>query len=237
VHYEQIGFDVRCEWGERGLAALSQSCHVVIVVDVLSFSTAVEIAVARGASVIPYPCHDGSAAEYAQSMGAVLASRRGTSKAFTLSPASLLSIPSNTRLVLPSPNGSSLSLGSKARLTLSGCLRNAAAVAAAAAEMSEPIAVIPAGERWEDGSLRPAWEDLVGAGAIIHSLPGRRSPEAQLAMDAFSTAESNLPELLLASVSGKELAERGFIRDVQIAGETNVSRTVPILRDGAYVAA
>jgi len=47
------------------------------------------------------------------------------------------------------------------------------------------IAVIPAGERWQDGNLRPAWEDLITAGSILSYLDGSRSPEAEAAISAF----------------------------------------------------
>jgi hypothetical protein len=39
--------------------------------------------------------------------------------------------------------------------TMAGCLRNCEAVAAAAGKRGKKIAVIPAGEQWEGGALRP----------------------------------------------------------------------------------
>lgn len=39
--FDQSEYDVRCEWGEQGLARLAPACVIVIIVDVLSFSTAV----------------------------------------------------------------------------------------------------------------------------------------------------------------------------------------------------
>ena len=55
-YWDQHPFDLRCEWGPRAVAALAPISDVVIVVDVLSFSTCVDIAVARGAKVyVPVP--------------------------------------------------------------------------------------------------------------------------------------------------------------------------------------
>ena len=75
---------------------------------------------------------------------------------------------------------------------------------------------MPAGERWPDGSLRPAIEDLLGAGAILTQLNGHRSPEANLAAVAFERVADHLLEQLLLSSSGRELVECGFVRDVEL---------------------
>ena len=75
---------------------------------------------------------------------------------------------------------------------MAGCLRNCEAVAHFAQSYGSRISVIPAGERWEDGSLRPAIEDLVGAGAILSYLEGRLSPEAEAAMAVFHGLKDNL---------------------------------------------
>ena len=94
-------------------------------------------------------------------------------------------------------NGSSLSLATGETPTLAGCLRNCQAVALAAMRYGHRIAVIPAGEKWDDGSLRPSFEDLIGAGAIITHLTGVRSPEAQTARSAYCSAQPNLKGLTI----------------------------------------
>ena len=233
--FDQAEYDVRCEWGPVGLKALAPISDVVIIVDVLSFSTCVDIAAGRGATVLPCRWKDEHAADIAAQHDALLAGRRGMG-AFSLSPVSLSDIPANVRLVLPSPNGSALSAAVGTTPMFAGCLRNAAAVARAATASGRRIAVIPAGERWhsEDDSLRPALEDLLGAGALISALTGRLSPEAQLAKDAFCGAQSELDTRLMESSSGRELAERGFAEDVVMASEWNVSSCAPQLVDGAY---
>ena len=247
MYYDQQEFDIRCEWGEQGVAALAAISDVVVIVDVLSFSTCVDIAASRGALV--YPCHwkDERAAAFAASVGAELVSPQRSLTA--LVPIAYISCTavSGRRIVLPSPNGSSLTTAaagdqgaganSAPPIVLTGCLRNAAAIAHAAMRHGSKIAVVPAGERWRhDFSLRPAFEDLVGAGAIIRHLAGTRSPEAQATVAAFAAAAPQLAALLHQCSSGKELVELGFAPDVELACQLDVSDCAPILRDGAYTA-
>ena len=165
--------------GLHGVETLAPISDVVVIV--LSFTTCVDIATANGAVVFPYRVRNEAAGDFARARSALLAGPRGTGVRYSLSPAGLLDIPAGVRLVLPSPNGSTLSLATGATPTLAGCLRNSGAVAAYASRLGRRIAVIPCGERWSDDSLRPAVEDLSGAGAVISRLAGHTSPEAQTA--------------------------------------------------------
>ncbi|MCL6468607.1 MAG: 2-phosphosulfolactate phosphatase, partial [Ralstonia sp.] len=63
-------YNIHCEWGEHGASALAPHCDAVIVVDVLSFCTCVDVAVARGARIYPYPWRDASAETFARRAGA-----------------------------------------------------------------------------------------------------------------------------------------------------------------------
>jgi 2-phosphosulfolactate phosphatase len=239
AYFDQKPFDVRCEWGLAGVERIAPS-GVIVVVDVLSFSTSVDVALSRGATILPYCWNDDSAAAYAREHSAELAShRKRASGKYSLAPSSLTNAPPGLRLVLPSPNGSSLAFEARATgaMVLAGCIRNASAVAAWAQKSGKPITIVPAGERWPDGSLRPAIEDLIGAGAIIKSLPGRLSPEAHVAVAAFESVGTGLRNQLLQCSSGRELVDRGFAADVELASELDVSHTVPLLAGAAFIAA
>ena len=126
MFYDQTEFDVRFEWGEQGVSRLAPHSDVVVIVDVLSFSTCVDIATSNGAVILPYRWQDESAIAFAQSRQAEMASftRRYTG-GYSLSPTSLLAIPARTRLVLPSPNGATLTFLAGSTSVLTGCLRNA----------------------------------------------------------------------------------------------------------------
>jgi 2-phosphosulfolactate phosphatase len=218
---KQPGFDPRLAWASEGGTLLAGACPVLVVVDILRFTTAVEVAVAHGALVVPERW----------------AGRQGQGQGLpSLSPVSLLGIPAGTRVTLASPNGAtvSLDLADAGAVVLAGCLRNASAVAAAARGLGGPVGVVAAGELRVDGSLRPAVEDLVGAGAILHALGGRPSPEARAAVAAFLDAAPDLPSVLATCVSGRELAARGLAGDLRLAAGYDVSQTVPRLSGGVF---
>ena len=150
MNSHQADYDIRCEWGEHGILELSRSSDVVIIVDVLSFSTCVDIATARGAVLYPYPWKDERAREFAAAVDAELAVARG-------------------------------------------------------------------------------------AGAIINQLTGSLSPEAQAARDAYRGTGPDLTQTIRNCVSGVELIERGYERDVALASELDVSCSVPILNNKSYI--
>lgn len=231
--FTQSNYHIRCEWGMEGVHLLAPISDVIIIVDVLSFSTSVEIATSKGARIYPFRWKDLSAYEFARSVDAEVADKTNKN-GYRLSPASLLSLPAGARLVLPSPNGSTLSLETNSTPTIAGCLRNARAVAESAGRKGKNIAVIPAGERWEDGTLRPCFEDLLGAGAIIDYLRGTLSPESEAALAVYRSSSSDIFARLSSCGSGKEKIARGEEADVVLASKLNISTCVPILTEGAY---
>jgi 2-phosphosulfolactate phosphatase len=226
---------VELEWGQSGAKVLAERCDALVLVDVLSFTTSVTVAVRRGATVWPHQWGVEGAELLAREIGAVLARGRSTREGPTLSPTSLLDLPQGTRLILPSPNGSGIAhtVGAAGIPIYAACLRNAPSVVAALAGVDR-IGLVPAGERWPDGSLRPAYEDVVGSGAVasaLGELGAAWSPDAEAAALAFR-ARRPLGEC----PSGLELIERGFLSDVQLAEDFDVDEVVPVLRNGRFEA-
>ena len=230
----QSGFDVRFEWGTAGVEAVGDG--TVVIVDVLRFTTAVEAGTSRGALVYPFRWHDDdSARDFARTVGAELAESR-TADGPSLSPISLLRLMRGDAVVLPSPNGSTCAaLAHEAGSTVvAACLRNAEAVAGWAQQQSAPIIVIACGERWPDGSLRPALEDFLGAGAVLSRLGGAQSPEARSAAAAWLDAQDRIETVLLDCSSGRELSDKGWRQDVLYAAKVDISTEVPILDNHAF---
>lgn len=95
--------------------------------------------------------------------------------------------------------------------------------------------VCPAGERWPDDSMRPAIEDLLGAGAILRHLPGQNSVEALVAVEVFESVVPRLTEVIAQSCSGREVVERGFASDVEFAVALDVSQRVPRYDGVAFI--
>ena len=159
--YGQAEFEARFDWGIDGALASGIGVDTIVVVDVLSFTTAVSVAVGNGALVFPYRWRDESAPAFAAERGAVLAGDRGEG-GISLSPVSLLGLGEGDRVVLPSPNGATIcaALAGRGARVIAGSIRNAPAVASCINECGWSVAVIAAGEHWRGASgMRPrAWK-------------------------------------------------------------------------------
>jgi 2-phosphosulfolactate phosphatase len=229
---------VHLEWGTVGLRETARLADTAVIVDVLSFSTTVSVAVDRGARVYPLRQADPYGPKVAARLGAHLAGDRGSR--FSLSPPTAAGLAPGERLVLSSPNGAALCLlaARQGLRVVAGCLRNAGAVAAWVRQHGGRVVVIAAGERWRDGSMRVGVEDLLGAGAILDGLPAATlTPEALVAAAAFRAARPHLAVSLAECTSGQELRARGWAEDVKWAAALDASASVPVLADGAFGAA
>ncbi|WP_298323707.1 2-phosphosulfolactate phosphatase [Haloactinopolyspora sp.] len=243
---------VRVEWGPVGAVHTLDAATTAVIVDVLSFTTTLSVAVDIGAEVYPYRWADDSAVEFARrhdatlAVGRLEAQRPGNVATVSLSPQSVQAAHGLSRLVLPSPNGSTISaqVAGAGADVLAASLRNRSAVARWLAERlaTEPetaVTLVAAGERWPDGSLRPAVEDLWGAGAVVSALLSQgvtsMSPEAHTAAAAFDAVRSSIAQALSTCSSGRELTIAGFGADVAVAAEVDVSVGVPMLVDLRFI--
>lgn len=223
---------IHVEWGATALTA---KADIVVIVDCLSFSTATTVATAKGARVFPFGLK-GEVVGFAASMAVDCAGKRGLGR-LSLSPPTLAGLGAGDEIILPSPNGSYLSLYADAPIVMAGCLRNARAVADFINISGvKNVQFVAAGERWptigkKDGGLRAAFEDWVACGAMINLLNGILTAEAGAAAAVFRWAEPNLQKMMKDCVSGRELCDRDFAQDVRWAGELSVERHVPMLRE------
>ncbi|WP_369787919.1 2-phosphosulfolactate phosphatase [Rouxiella sp. WC2420] len=238
-YFSQTAYDIRLEWGLAAVENLAADVACVVIIDVMSFSSCVSIAADRGALLFPYPWKDSSAIEYAREKQAEAANfdRRFSGKGFSLSPHSLLKLEAGKRLVLPSPNGSAITFKAKAGNASIFCasLRNLQATAQACQAFSN-ILLVPCGEKWADGTLRPALEDLYAAGGLaaqLQALSAEKalSPEAQAAAAVYRGTPANQ---LRECASAQELIERGFAADVELCLENDVSPLACQLIDDAF---
>ncbi|MBW9111058.1 2-phosphosulfolactate phosphatase [Microbacterium ureisolvens] len=207
--FDQHRYQVRHDWGIDGVRRLA-AADVVVVVDVLRFSTTVTDAVARGESV----ALDGAA--HAESInGAAVAQAAADSGAVVLL-------------------GSLRNAAAVARAVLDIQHERAARTSIAV------IAAGELAGRERGAPLRFAVEDQLGAGAIVDALGDlgvdHTSPEAAAACEAFRGLRGALRHLLTAGGSGQELLARDARDEVLNAAAVDAASVVPVLRDGVFAA-
>lgn len=249
--FAQQGYRCRFAWGRQGVKDAVAQGDLLVIVDVLSFSSAVATAAAQGGQILP--CADEAEARSAAEMlGAEVAVHRDRvpeQGRFSLSPISYLNMEPGTLVALPSPNGATCSrYAGPDSLAFAGCWLNARAVTEAvthclqripASPTGEPcVTVVACGERWdpptEEGVLRFAIEDYLGAGAILSELPFSKSPEAEICAAAFAGSCHDLQRILWECGSGIELREKGYAEDVRHTARWNLYTTAPVLREGRF---
>jgi 2-phosphosulfolactate phosphatase len=207
--FDQSRYQVRMDWGAAGLARLAPA-DVVVVVDVLRFSTTVIDAVERGedyaldAAAHAFSINGAAAAEAAAESGAVV----------------LLGALRNATAVAAAV------LAEQERRAV----RTSIAIIAAGELTGRDAAT----------TVRFAVEDQLGAGAIIDALGvlgvDHTSPEAAVACEAFRALRGATKHLLTASGSGLELIELGRRDEVLAAAARDAASVVPVLRDGVFSA-
>lgn len=247
MFFDQSPYKCKVEWGRRGAREAAERGDIVIIVDVLSFSSTVITALNNGAVIHPYP-KNLNGQQYADKIGAEYILGRSEAAKLgkpTLSPVSFNQSHFDKKYILTSLNGAHCTwIASKASALLIGALLNAESVAAVANQLhiqtKANISVIPCGEEWEEireheNTLRPAIEDYLGAGAILSYLDGEKSPEAEICMTSYLSIKQKIDSLMWHCGSGRELREKGFQSDVEHCSRLNVYQTVPVLDKDHFI--
>lgn len=218
--FDQSPYQVRFEWAEAGLMRLAPA-DIVIVVDVLRFSSTVADAVASDVSI-----DTADAALWSGDGGAVAAA------------AAQRQTPAQTPVTVLL--GALRNATAVARAVLA--LQNQR-------QQRTCVNVIAAGEQTPAGQARFAVEDQLGAGAIIAALSDlgidHTSPEAAAACESARGLRRAMRHLLTASASGRALAdgadatarmEAAGVAATQVAAaaELDAIDAVPILREGVF---
>lgn len=224
---------VQLDWGEPAAVAAAERGEIVVLIDVLSFSTTAAIALEREAEVVV-------GGPGAASVSSAPGRRDG------LSPARALALQPGERLVLASLNGArcAAAVADREALVILGSLRNRAAVVGYLAGLGvegrlRRVTLVACAEQRTAssgdfaGSMRPCLEDWLGAGAIAAGLEQRGltlSPDAQAAAVTYTAATAaQIGAWLRGCPSGRELTDRGFGLDVELAARVDATTSVPVL--------
>lgn len=244
--FGQAGFECRLEWGSRGVNDAAARGDIIVLVDVLSFTSTTTAAIAVGADIYPWPLREDAGA-FAARIGAELRLGDAVPKGKrALSPSIFTPADRGKRYVLCSLNGAACAHAvPDVPALFAGCLMNASAVAAAAsvaqADSGAGVTVVACGEKWVDpregeNSLRPCLEDYLGAGAILGRLGGGHSPEAVVCASAFDAVRKQVEELVWECASGRELRAGGYDDDVRQCAHVDLHDVVPRLKGDHFTA-
>ncbi|MFD6053908.1 2-phosphosulfolactate phosphatase [Agromyces sp. NPDC060279] len=249
--FAQSKYQVRFEWGAEGFERLAPA-DVVVLVDALSFTTAVVAAAEHGLAVAPWPKGEPGAEAFAAGLGDGTGLSAPAAFLAGLADGQELPAEPGATLVLASPNGATLARGFAVRaeaggtdtpVVLAASLRNRTAVARRILALQEErgrrlsVAILAAGERGGDG-VRFAVEDQLAGGAVVDALVAlgidHTAPEAAVACAAFEGLRRAVGHLQSASGSGVELVGRGVGAGVAAAAQTDVTELVPELRGEVF---
>lgn len=209
--FDQSTYQVRAEWGVAGMRRLAAT-DVVVVVDVLRYSSVISRRVAQGETVAE----------------ADLRSRSLNGSALVEAAAVLPHAP--TVLIGCLRNARAIARAVAAIQAQRGERTHVAVIAAG--ELSG---------RESGANLRFAVEDHLGRGAVIDALAAEgidhTSPEAAAAGASYRSLRAAVRHLLHATGSGRELGARDERAIVDEAAQLDVDDVAPMLVDGDFRAA
>lgn len=203
--FDQSRYQVRLDWGFDGLARLSPA-DVVVVVDVLRFSTTVTDAVSHGETV----ALDAAAHTVSLNGARVAAAASGS-------------------LVLLGCLRNASAVAAAVHVEQARRAARTSVAVIAAGELASRAEGAPMRFAVEDQLGAGAIVDALALLGIDHS-----SPEAAVACESFRGLRGAARHLLTASGSGQELIDLGRRDEVLNAAAIDVTDAVPVLRDGVF---
>ncbi|SDQ45926.1 2-phosphosulfolactate phosphatase [Microbacterium sp. cf332] len=206
--FDQSRYQVRLDWGLAGLRRAAPA-EVVVVVDVLRFSSTVSARVAAGEAV---PLDE--AAHAVSRNGAAIAAAASDSVV-------LLGCLRNAAAVADAVLDEQRRRGARTSIAV-----------IAAGELAGPDEASDLRFAVEDLLGAGAVVDALSRLGIDHT-----SPEAAAACESFRGLGGAVRHLLTASGSGQELLERGLRDDALAAAQIDVDGVAPVLRDGVFTGA
>ena len=230
------------EWGVDGALAAVNRGDVILVIDVLRFTSAAITAISKGFTVIPAKT-ESDAYSLAKQFN-VRFDRKGLA---ALSPESFIN-ENPSFIVLTSPHGATLSCTvADAENAFLASFLNATAAAqkalGAAKRTGKNISIVASGEIGaERRGIMPdfenkidldneifCFEDYACAGYIGTLLQIKKSDELLNAGNVFALYKPTLSDALLQCASGKYLVDNGMERDVRFCSQLNVFSVVPAI--------
>ncbi|MGU3357725.1 2-phosphosulfolactate phosphatase [Microbacterium sp. M4A5_1d] len=206
--FDQSRYQVRLDWGVAGLRRVAPA-DVVVVVDVLRFSSTVSARVAAGDTV-------------ALDEAARAVSRNG---------AAIAGAASDSVVLLGClRNADAVAAAVLAEQQRRGARTSIAVIAAG--ELAGPEGETELRFAVEDLLGAGAVVDALSRLGIDHT-----SPEAAVACESFRGLGGAVRHLLTASGSAQELLERGLRDDALAAAQIGVDEVAPLLRGGVFTAA
>lgn len=205
--FDQSSYQVRLDWGVDGLVRVAPS-DVIVVVDVLRFSSTVIQAVENGRTV------ELDAAAHAVSINGAVVAEAAAGSGATVLLGGLRNASAVARAIMAIQH----ERGDRTSIAVIAC-----------GERVSADAVAP---------LRFAVEDLLGAGAVVDALAelgiDHSSPDAAVAGEGFRALRGAVRHLVTASGSGRELEASGRRDEVLAAAAVDAASVVPVLREGVF---
>lgn len=239
------------DWGPEGVTEAVARGDIVVVVDVLRFSSTATAAVAAGMKLLPVDAVPEARLKAEELDLPLVRSSRGSPDPEQPTDSPLWYAEHGrpgAAAVYPSPNGARLTaLAAGHPHVYAGAFLNSTAVARVAAREAKKDAlnmtVIAAGERSTDfdpaaASRRLfAIEDYLAAGAIVAASGLSLSPDARVAATAWHGSRDDLLEILRSCLSGRWLIDSDRSEEVDYCAQVDAVTAVPMLRDGWVVGA